>query len=1163
VEAIMPGGRPEAGKQRVHPELTELAAWFQRALIEAGYDSVNALVQRHPFEKNRIYGLFKGTRFLPLEATQAVAVALGRKSEEIVPLWWRAKAAMDRAAAAEREAGSRIESWSQLPWPHVALQDILEAQSHAADMLPYHLLDIQPPPLSAVYVRQQAKPDQTAAKRDREDPRGVPTDEPSRASDDAAISITAALNRHEHLIITGEPGAGKSTLAQFLALALSRLWLRTSTGDDPVLSEPVVPLRVAARGLASDETWSAALARATRQVLGRRLVAEPSASLFERRLQGARWLVLVDGLDEIVDPGARFSVVQALAARCRAGGDYRLVITTRQLSDVEFAPLRGQHVATYALEPFGRLELDAFAQSWFTAQHTTDPDGDAAQFVRQIDDGGLRELARNPLLATIAAIAYTIEPTRPLPNDRLGLYERFFEHLVLRDSGGRDTIAELRRLFAGEPDRLAFISWLFQERVQLLRHLALARLDSERPLRSAAHDWVRDHANELAPGWEDDIEAVLASTGVLVFNSDGVRFLHHSFAEFFAAQEHASRIGADFPELDAWINRAMRPAEREFAMFVFAMWSIRPGHQLGRIFEVLLGGHPDHLLLAGRVLARAPRVTMEDNERVVDRLVDLAVGAAMVNGIGRMHDIMGYAALSTTPMSAMVEVLGQLTHNPYAATRLRGIADVSGAPLVLRIAALAALGKIDDTSDAANRLRQLIPHCRNTDLVEAARTLNALAPDDQLSLSSLIRVGDDPSASAQARADAAAELSTVGQTAEATRIAHAIMMLRPTNPEALRRATSTWLECVTDLDERSKVIEQLIRQPLHPELCQELAAALSEAGLRDQAGQLALHILSNPASAPWLLSWAVKQSADSAGMLPAGLRAALPNSTGPDGLASAAQGFAEAAHVEIAVELAQAVIPHPSADAYDIARATKAWLTATGATSMPDIREALDRRFASHPVEWAGVIAQQLSDEGQKDAAIHYARLVFQTQRTYAGSLRNAAQAWLSAAGPNAAAEIRAVVHDDPPLTPGLLAMTAEGLALGGSAALAADLALEAFADIGLDNYRVGNAIRAVVIALGPAADQPLRAMMATRPFDSLEWLAITEHLLASGALEAAQRIWIELIVRHEARFEHRILAAARLVASGGADAAREAIDAEPSDQRTVIALLTALSTLA
>ena len=230
---------------------------------------------------------------------------------------------------------------------------------------------------------------------------------------------------------------------------------------------------------------------------------------------------------------------------------------------------------------------------------------------------------------------------------------------------------------------------------------------------------------------------------------------------------------------------------------------------------------------------------------------------------------------------------------------------------------------------------------------------------------------------------------------------------------------------------------------------------------------------------------------------------------------------------------------------------------------MPDIREALDRRFASHPVEWAGVIAQQLSDEGQEDAAIHYARLVFQTQRTYAGSLWNAAQAWLSAAGPAAAAEIRAVVHKDPPLTPGLLAMTAEGLALGGSAVPAADLALEAFADIGLDNYRVGNAIRAIVIALGPAADQPLRAVMATRPFDGLEWLAITEHLLASGALEAAQRIWIELIVRHEATFEHRILAAARVVASGGADAAREAIDAEPSDQRTVIALLTALGTLA
>jgi hypothetical protein len=90
----MPGGRPAEGKQRAHSELGELAAWFRQALADAGYASVNAFVQRHPFDKNRIYGLVNGFRFLPLDSVRAIAVALGHKAEDVEPIWWRAKAAI-------------------------------------------------------------------------------------------------------------------------------------------------------------------------------------------------------------------------------------------------------------------------------------------------------------------------------------------------------------------------------------------------------------------------------------------------------------------------------------------------------------------------------------------------------------------------------------------------------------------------------------------------------------------------------------------------------------------------------------------------------------------------------------------------------------------------------------------------------------------------------------------------------------------------------------------------------------------------------------------------------------------------------------------------------------------------------------------------------------
>lgn len=64
--------------------------------------------------------------------------------------------------------------------------------------------------------------------------------------------------------------------------------------------------------------------------------------------------------------------------------------------------------------------------------------------------------------------------------------------------------------------------------------------------------------------------------------------LHQSFAEFLSAQSHAEAIGDDFAELDAWIRRGLRKAERTFALFTFAMWAARPGHDIGAVVDRLL-----------------------------------------------------------------------------------------------------------------------------------------------------------------------------------------------------------------------------------------------------------------------------------------------------------------------------------------------------------------------------------------------------------------------------------------------------------------------------------------------------------------------------------------------------------------------------------------------
>lgn len=68
--------------------------------------------------------------------------------------------------------------------------------------------------------------------------------------------------------------------------------------------------------------------------------------------------------------------------------------------------------------------------------------------------------------------------------------------------------------------------------------------------------------------------------------------------------------------------------------------------------------------------------------------------------------------------------------------------------------------------------------------------------------------------------------------------------------------------------------------------------------------------------------------------------------------------------------------------------------------------------------------------------------------------------------------------------------------------------------------------------------------------------MCIAEHLLASGALEAARQICADLLTHPDIAFEHRVLAAARLAVSGGAATPTDNIAANPHHQQAAITAL-------
>jgi hypothetical protein len=605
-----------------------------------------------------------------------------------------------------------LTSWGDRPELTPQLRDLLTAQKQATESLPYQLLGVKQPELTKVYVQQTMRAQPADPERRSGDPERRAASEPGERT----LTMTEALDRGGHLMITGDPGAGKSTVGYMYVQQISEYWLEAGQGSPPI-AEPILPVRVPARALAEKAPWGELLAAGLAAVLGQDLDEKPRPELLARRALGARWLVFVDGLDEIVEPRARARVITALAHRVRRSTDHRLVITTRKLHSTELLPLEQAGIDSFEILPFSPVELDGFARAWFQAQDPLNATKRSAEFVRQVRDSRLRELVRNPLQATITAITHTLEPDRPLPNSRIDLYERFMTYLLDDGASGRDTFAELRRV-RDDPARLALLDWLRQHRIALVEQLAIHRLETESPLIDAAREWVTDRRPELPEGWQDDLRAVLTGTGVFVPTEDDLRFRHHSFAEFLAARRSAGEIPADFPELEQWIERGLDGARQVFALFTFVLWG-REDHDLGHILRTLLLGTGERVLFARRLLSEGIEVDEELSAAAVDRLLDLMVcqGARADSG-GDLEEIGQVLSLF------MPQTLGAA-----ALSRLRALRDDADLAETTRIEAAGVLGHLVDAEAAATWLEDFVQHADIAALRRAAAVLRDLLPE--------------------------------------------------------------------------------------------------------------------------------------------------------------------------------------------------------------------------------------------------------------------------------------------------------------------------------------------------------------------------------------------------------------------------------------------------
>ncbi|MFF2995804.1 NACHT domain-containing protein [Streptomyces sp. NPDC057950] len=1128
----MGGGRPVTTGGQPDPELRELAEWFRAALRAAGHGTPNAFLSARrparrvpPPHKNPVYDILGARRLHELSTTEQFAEALGLPREAVAEVWGRARFALERRERAARRAepGTASAAWPGIPWPDTWLEDLLASQAEAAEQFPYDLLGVRKPPLSHIHIDQDLQPlSDNAAGHTPRTTGPVPT-------------LAVALSSHDHLFVTGGPGAGKTTLGRHLVRQIARYWLREEGAEDPWCREAVVPLRVAATDLQTRRPFHQQLSDAA----GRTgtLRSAVLADRFAVRPHGVRWLVVVDGLDEVASPDDRQLILQNLAREVRPHGAFRLLITSRPLPQDELTPFRDlSTMGFYTLAGFDSAQQLAFAEGWFAAQEAGDPAAEARAFLEEVGHAGLGEVLQVPLLTTIAAAHRSRNPDAPLPRGRVALYEQFLADIAT----ARESAEEVDKGFRARwqrrgQERLA--EWLLDHRDRLVTHLARIRTTSaSAPLLEAAVRWLATTLPaDLAwpDGARDELGQFLTQSGALVHDHGELSFLHLSFAEFLAARDEAARIPADFPGLDDWAADIRSPSSRNRVLFTFALWARRPGHDVTLVVRHLLAGDLDHRIMALRLITSGVRLGEALEQAVIERVVDLGHDSDHVHryrGRGRQ----------------VLRELSQLRGNRRLAATLRRIAETDGLDPSLRIGGAAAYAEVASLSDGVTLLQELGRLLPAESALGCCRELAALAPaDTDFRVRLLSDALASPTASSWSRLAAAEELAALGHTEGLAEFTCSVLAGDEENGGTLKRAGQLWYELEGPSAAPRVKAAVAGRASTRDWAKATLAQVLFLFGLVDEALPLLAHTIENSTDSDSIdeavhgwLDQEGERAADGLVELLRGYR--VWNS---DERPSIAMDLSGAGFRRQAAEVVRLSLHDLDPDTrHSLGLETMALIRAGGPESAEEVLSWLDRHRAT-PDSYASAL-RDLADAGAgAGGLLPLARRLLRHPGSGHGEFTSAARVLFRFAPEGACTEVLGALRERPYGGPALRAALLPLMAEYGEAGAVRALGQELLADPGL----VGRELEAVVTAWlavegrEAAADVVGRVRAAVR-LTAGQSVSLATLLTAEGRPDATAALWCQVATAPEAGAETRWRAVQELLASGAAAQAERAL---------------------
>ncbi|MGA5429151.1 HEAT repeat domain-containing protein [Streptomyces koyangensis] len=464
---------------------------------------------------------------------------------------------------------------------------------------------------------------------------------PEREEPPRPVLAALAEESGRRAVVLGDPGAGKSTLAKYLALALAGGL--EAIPEELARLEGLVPVLVELREYAVPEAWGHTLEDFIERAHVQAYLPLPRELLAGLLREGGA-VVLFDGLDEVFDPATRAAMARRVTAFAAKYPKCRVVVTSREYGyqSHEFV---SADFCQLMLEDLTREQVEEFVRRWYRAAYPDDPQLAERRIDRMLgavrDVGSVGELAGNPLLLTILA---AIGQSRTIPRERREMYAHAIEVLIERWDRDAKLLAPPTPCTTDVAHALEGLT--VSRRLKLLERVARRMQEGVgSPAGTFIHhddliEIVRDFLVESNVGASVAMAAAkelvdhLRTRNFLLAHYGGglYGFVHRTFMEYLAALDLLRRRDEEEWEREELVallaERAQEPAWHEVLLLMAGKLRQKDvAAVLGRLMELYWASDSVRgpmLSLAVRVLAEVEEVgpPREDRQRAV-----LSVGA--------------------------------------------------------------------------------------------------------------------------------------------------------------------------------------------------------------------------------------------------------------------------------------------------------------------------------------------------------------------------------------------------------------------------------------------------------------------------------------------------------------------------------------------------------